>query len=181
MEGIVAGDAATVPFPFTDFNSQKVRPALPGRSPRVFAKPCAARQPSAVATTERSVAANWFGTAPKYSVRATRALEDRGTGREWRWRFGGLPAGGRRRRGWRRRWLGAWLEVPKSSSLSRLRKGFPRPRRASPLGGSPARGWSSLRNHWGSPPSGVPWPKDRPAHQGGDREARGRFEPENGF
>lgn len=28
MEGLVAGDAVTVPFPFTDFSSQKVRPAL---------------------------------------------------------------------------------------------------------------------------------------------------------
>jgi hypothetical protein len=28
MEGLVAGDAVTVPFPFTDFGSQKVRPAL---------------------------------------------------------------------------------------------------------------------------------------------------------
>jgi mRNA interferase MazF len=28
VEGLVAGDAVTVPFPFTDFSSQKVRPAL---------------------------------------------------------------------------------------------------------------------------------------------------------
>ena len=28
MEGLVAGDVVTVPFPFTDFSSQKVRPAL---------------------------------------------------------------------------------------------------------------------------------------------------------
>jgi mRNA interferase MazF len=28
MEGLVAGDVVTVPFPFTDFTSQKVRPAL---------------------------------------------------------------------------------------------------------------------------------------------------------
>jgi mRNA interferase MazF len=28
MEGLVAGDAVTMPFPFTDFSSQKVRPAL---------------------------------------------------------------------------------------------------------------------------------------------------------
>jgi len=28
MEGLAAGDAVTVPFPFTDFSSQKVRPAL---------------------------------------------------------------------------------------------------------------------------------------------------------
>ena len=28
MEGLVAADVVTVPFPFTDFSSQKVRPAL---------------------------------------------------------------------------------------------------------------------------------------------------------